>query len=57
MLKYGFRLNDFELGKILGKGSFGTVTLVTRKEDKKIYAMKRLNIGKLDEYEKCCINY
>ena len=40
-------LNDFTFGKVLGKGAFGTVTIVTRKEDQKIYAMKRVNIGKL----------
>ena len=45
-------LNDFEIGKILGKGAFATVAIVTRKEDKKAYAMKRINISKLDEKEK-----
>ena len=41
-------LNDFIVGKFLGKGAFGSVCLVTRKADKKIYAMKSINIGKLD---------
>ena len=45
-------LNDFEIGKILGKGAFATVAIVTRKEDRKIYAMKRINISKLDDKEK-----
>ena len=45
-------LNDFILGKDLGKGAFGSVRIVTRKEDKKIYAMKSVNIGKLDNKEK-----
>ena len=45
-------LNDFELGKILGKGSFASVLLVTRKQDRKIYAMKRINISKMDPKEK-----
>ena len=39
-------LNDFELGKELGKGAFGSVTIVKRKEDQKIYAMKRVKIGR-----------
>ena len=37
-------MNNFELGKYLGKGSFGSVCIVTRKQDKKIYAMKRFNL-------------
>ena len=45
-------LNNFILGKQLGKGAFGSVRIVTRKEDKKIYAMKSVNIGKLDNTEK-----
>ena len=45
-------LNDFELGKILGKGSFASVLLVTRKSDRKIYAMKRINIAKMDPKER-----
>ena len=45
-------LNDFELGKILGKGSFAQVLLVTRKLDRKIYAMKRINIAKMDPKER-----
>ena len=45
-------LNDFEIGKILGKGAFATVAIVTRKEDRKTYAMKRINISKLDAKEK-----
>ena len=45
-------LNDFEFGKILGKGSFASVVLVTRKADRKIYAMKRINIAKMDQSER-----
>ena len=45
-------LNDFELGKELGKGAFGSVTIVKRKEDQKIYAMKRVKIGRLTQKEK-----
>ena len=45
-------LNNFIIGKPLGKGAFGSVKIVTRKEDKKVYAMKTINIGKLDNKEK-----
>ena len=45
-------LNDFEIGKVLGKGAFASVVIVTRKEDKKTYAMKRINISKLNDHEK-----
>ncbi len=45
-------LNNFILGKELGKGAYGSVRIVTRKEDKKIYAMKSVNISKLDDKEK-----
>eukprot|EP01038_Epipyxis_sp_PR26KG_P010052 gene10052-13512_t len=36
-------LEDFELVKVIGKGSFGKVTLVRKKNDKKLYAMKVLS--------------
>ena len=42
-------LKDFIIGKLLGKGVFGSVSLVTRKRDGNIYAMKRVNIGKLNK--------
>jgi len=45
-------INDFIIGKELGKGAFGSVSLVTRKRDGKVYAMKRVNIGKLNKKEK-----
>ena len=45
-------LKDFIIGKLLGKGVFGSVSLVTRKRDGNIYAMKRVNIGKLNKKEK-----
>ena len=44
-------LNDFEYGKMLGKGVFGSVCVVKRKEDKEIYAMKRVKIGGLTKKE------
>ena len=45
-------LEDFIFGKELGKGSFGTVSIVTRREDGKIYAMKRVYISSLSDKDK-----
>ena len=42
-------INDFLLVKILGKGSFGSVYLVRRKEDQKIYALKTVTFEKLNK--------
>jgi NIMA (never in mitosis gene a)-related kinase len=42
-------LKDFELLKQIGKGSFGTVYRVRRKRDGMIYAMKCMNISKMDK--------
>jgi len=36
-------LDDFELKKVVGKGSFGKVMLVRKKDNKQVYAMKILN--------------
>lgn len=36
-------LSDFELVRVLGKGSFGKVTLVRKKTNQKLYAMKGLS--------------
>jgi hypothetical protein len=35
-------IDDFELVRVIGKGSFGKVTLVRKKADNKLYAMKVL---------------
>lgn len=35
-------VEDFDLLKVLGKGSFGKVMMVRKKDTKKIYAMKTL---------------
>lgn len=45
-------MNDFEIIKELGKGAFGTVLLVKRKEDNNIYAIKRVQISGLNQKEK-----
>ena len=44
-------MSDFKIEKILGKGSFGSVYLVTRKEDQKIYAIKTVILEKLNKKE------
>ena len=37
-------LNNYEYIKFLGKGSFGRVNLVRKKNDKQIYALKQVNL-------------
>ncbi len=44
-------MDDFKIEKVLGKGSFGSVYLVRRKEDNKIYALKSVTLGKLNPKE------
>ena len=44
-------LSDFKIEKILGRGSFGSVFLVTRKKDNKIYALKTVILEKLSKKE------
>ena len=47
-------MEDFELVRVIGKGSFGKVTLVRKKNDQKLYALKVLskpNIPKRKEVE------
>ena len=43
--------DDFKIEKVLGKGSFGSVYLVRRKEDNKIYALKSVTLEKLNKKE------
>ena len=42
-------MNDFFIEKILGRGSFGSVYLVRRKQDQKIYALKTVTFEKLSK--------
>ena len=44
-------MNDFIIEKVLGKGSFGSVYLVRRKEDNRIYALKSVILEKLNKKE------
>ena len=45
-------LNDFKIGKLLGKGAFGMVILVHRIIDGQTYAMKQVRISQLTDKEK-----
>ena len=47
-------MDDFIFREQLGKVSFGSVNIVTGKQDNKQYAMKRVNINNLTEKEKFC---
>ena len=44
-------IRDFKKEKVLGKGSFGSVYLVRRKQDNKIYALKTVIMEKLSKRE------
>lgn len=45
-------ISDFDILKRLGEGSFGTVYMVKRKSDGKIYAMKKVKMTSLSTKEK-----
>lgn len=45
-------LKDFELGKELGEGAFGSVKIVKRKLDNQVYAMKTVKIASLDQKDR-----
>lgn len=42
-------INDFDVLKQVGKGAYGTVFKVRRRSDKKVYAMKTINISTMDK--------
>jgi len=44
-------LNDFEVKKVIGRGSFGKVFLVQHKADSKVYAMKSLRKDTILDYD------
>ena len=45
-------LDDFNIERVIGKGSFGSVYLVKRKADNKLYALKTVFLEKLNQKEK-----
>ena len=51
LLKSSTTLEDFTIEKVIGKGSFGSVFLVKRKLDQKLYALKSVFLEKLDKKE------
>ena len=44
-------IRDFKKEKVIGKGSFGSVYLVRRRQDNKIYALKTVILEKLNKKE------
>ena len=48
---YTTSIRDFKKEKVLGKGSFGSVYLVRRRQDNKIYALKTVIMEKLNKRE------
>jgi hypothetical protein len=44
-------LNDFQIKSVIGKGSFGKVFLVEKKDTKKVYAMKSLRKDVILDYD------
>ena len=45
------KISDFVILSQIGKGAFGTVYLVKRKLDNKIYALKKIIIEKMKKKE------
>lgn len=51
-VKPNSRLGDFKILSRLGEGAFSTVYKVERQTDKRVYAMKKVRLGRLSEKEK-----
>ena len=51
LLESSTTLDDFMVERIIGKGSFGSVYLVKRKIDQKLYALKSVLLEKLNKKE------
>jgi serum/glucocorticoid-regulated kinase 2 len=45
------KLSDFKIIKVIGRGSFGKVFLVQKKDSGNTYAMKSLNKATLLEFD------
>ena len=45
-------LNDYEILKQIGTGAFSTVSLVKSKKDNLIYALKSVELNKMQQKEK-----
>ena len=44
-------MEDYEVVKTLGSGAFGSVNKVVRRVDRKAFAMKKVQIGRMEERE------
>ena len=53
----GNKLSDFEILQVLGQGAFGFVAKVRSKKNLKIYAMKKVDLSKVDEDHKRYYEY
>ena len=53
----GNKLSDFEILQVLGQGAFGFVAKVRSKKNLKIYAMKKVDLSKIDEDKKKYYEY
>ena len=53
----GNKLSDFEILQVLGRGAFGFVAKVRSKKNLKIYAMKKVDLSKVEEDKKKYYKY